>query len=487
MKKLENILSAIKAETVIGNTDIVVKDIQLDSRKVTQGSMFAALKGTLSDGHTFINNAIDNGAKVIVCEHVPEAKNEETVYVVVKNSHEAIACLANEFYDNPSTKVKLIGVTGTNGKTTVATILHKLFTHLGFKCGLISTVENKIGNEVIAATHTTPDAVSLNALIARMVEQECDYAFMECSSHAIHQHRITGLFFQGGIFTNITHDHLDYHKTFDEYIKVKKTFFDRLPPTAFALTNVDDKHGAVMLQNTNASKLSYSLHTVADIKGKILENELTGLLMNINNKEVHLRLIGAFNAYNILAIYGTAIAEHQDSDKVLQVLSSLTSAEGRFDYVLSKKNIIGIVDYAHTPDALQNVLKTIHQLRKNAKQVITVVGCGGDRDQDKRPIMAKEAAELSDTVILTSDNPRSENADDIIQQMEQGLSRAAKKKSLSIADRKQAIKTSVSMANEGDIILVAGKGHEKYQEINGVRNHFDDKEVLLEMFELLEK
>lgn len=487
MKKLNNILSAIQAETVIGNTDIVVKDIQLDSRKVTQGSVFAALKGALSDGHDFVNKAIDNGAAAVVCERLPEVMNEKVVYIVVKNSHEAVAYLADEFYDKPSQKLRLIGVTGTNGKTTVATILHKLFTQLGFKCGLISTVENKIGEEIIPATHTTPDAISLNALIARMAEEECHYAFMECSSHAIHQHRITGLFFRGGIFTNITHDHLDYHKTFDEYIKVKKTFFDELPASAFAITNVDDKRGAVMLQNTKANKLTYSLHTVADFKGKILENELTGLLMNINNKEVHFRLIGAFNAYNILAIYGTAIAEQQDSDEVLQVLSSLTSAEGRFDYVLSKKNIIGIVDYAHTPDALQNVLETIQQLRKNAKQVITVVGCGGDRDKEKRPVMAKEAAELSDTVILTSDNPRSENPDAIIQEMEEGLNSAGKKKSLSIVDRKQAIKTSVSMANEGDIILVAGKGHEKYQEINGVRNHFDDKEVLLEMFELLEK
>lgn len=487
MKNLSNILSSLQAEAIIGNADIVVKDIQLDSRKVTKGSLFAAIKGVQSDGHDFINKAVENGAAVILCEKLPEVKEGEVVYVRVKSTHEAVAYLANEFYDNPSKKIRLIGVTGTNGKTTVATILHKLFTQLGFKCGLISTVENKIGEEVIPATHTTPDAISLNALLARMYKEECDYAFMECSSHAIHQHRITGLFFRGGIFTNITHDHLDYHKTFDEYIKVKKTFFDKLPATAYAITNVDDKRGTIMLQNTKAKKLTYSLHTVADFKGKILENELTGLLMNINNKEVHFRLIGAFNAYNILAIYGTAIAEQQDSDKVLQVLSSLTSAEGRFDYVLSKKNIIGIVDYAHTPDALQNVLETIQQLRKNAKQVITVVGCGGDRDKEKRPVMAKEAAELSDTVILTSDNPRSENPDAIIREMEEGLNSAGRKKALSISDRKQAIKTSVSLANEGDIILVAGKGHEKYQEINGVKNHFDDKEVLLEMFELMEK
>ncbi len=487
MNTLQNILSGIKVEKLIGSTDVQVKDIQLDSRKATKGSLFVALNGAQANGHDFIEKAIQNGTGIIVCETLPAEILKDTIYVQVKNTHEALAYMAGNFYNHPSEKTKLIGVTGTNGKTTVATILYKLFTGLGFKCGLISTVENKIGIEVILATHTTPDAVSLNALLDKMVREQCDYVFMECSSHAIHQHRITGLYFTGGIFTNITHDHLDYHKTFDEYIKVKKTFFDNLSANAFALTNIDDKRGAVMLQNTLARKLTYSLHTVADFKGKILENELTGLVMSVNNKEVHFRLIGEFNAYNILAIYGTAVAEAQDEEEVLRVLSMLTSAEGRFDYLVSKKNIIGIVDYAHTPDALKNVLETILQLRKNAKQVITVVGCGGDRDKEKRPVMAAKAAALSNIVILTSDNPRTEDPEAIIRDMEEGLNSAAKKKALSITDRKQAIKTAVRLANEGDIILIAGKGHEKYQEINGVKNHFDDKEVLQEMFDLMEK
>jgi UDP-N-acetylmuramoyl-L-alanyl-D-glutamate--2,6-diaminopimelate ligase len=382
----------------------------------------------------------------------------------------------------------LVGVTGTNGKTTIATLLFRLFTELGHHCGLLSTVQNQIGEKIVPATHTTPDAIHLNALLADMVDEGCEYVFMEVSSHAIHQQRIAGLKFAGGIFSNITHDHLDYHKTFDEYIKVKKAFFDGLPATAFALTNLDDKRGSVMLQNTKAKKTTYSLRTVADFKGKILENNLTGLIMIVNEKEVHFRLIGEFNAYNLLAVYGAALMLGKEKDAVLQALSGLSGAEGRFDYIMSaEQKIIGIVDYAHTPDALLNVLATIKNLRKGIEQVITVVGCGGDRDTAKRPVMAEVAAERSDRVILTSDNPRSEDPAEIIRQMEAGVPVHLKKRVLSIADRKEAIKTACSLANPEDIILIAGKGHEKYQDINGVKHPFDDKQVLREMLELLGK
>jgi UDP-N-acetylmuramoyl-L-alanyl-D-glutamate--2,6-diaminopimelate ligase len=395
--------------------------------------------------------------------------------------------MAHNFYGEPSKKLKLVGVTGTNGKTTIATVLFKLFTQLGYKCGLVSTVQNQIGDEVIPATHTTPDAVSLNALLARMAKEGCTHVFMESSSHAIHQHRITGLDFAGGIFSNITHDHLDYHKTFDEYIRVKKSFFDHLSSSAFAVSNADDKRGAIMLQNTNARKYFYSLKTTAAFKGKILENALTGLVMTINDREIHFRLIGEFNAYNLLAVYGAAICLGEESEKVLTALSLLTGAEGRFDYIISAGMIIGIVDYAHTPDALENVLATIRKLRQGHEQIITVVGCGGDRDKTKRPVMAQSACDLSDRVILTSDNPRSENPEAILQDMERGLSSAAKRKYISIVDRREAIRTAVGMANKEDIILVAGKGHEKYQDIKGIKYPFDDKEVLKEMFEELKK
>ncbi|MEO7530963.1 MAG: UDP-N-acetylmuramoyl-L-alanyl-D-glutamate--2,6-diaminopimelate ligase, partial [Sediminibacterium sp.] len=401
--------------------------------------------------------------------------------------NEAVAYMAHQFYGEPSAKMKLVGVTGTNGKTTIATVLFKLFTQLGYTCGLLSTVQNQIGDEVIPATHTTPDAISLNALLKQMLEEGCTHVFMECSSHAIHQHRITGLHFTGALFSNITHDHLDYHKTFDEYIRVKKKFFDDLPSTSFAISNADDKRGEVMLQNTHAKKYLYSLKTVAAFKGKILENVLTGLVMMVNDKEVHFRLIGEFNAYNLLAVYGAAICLGEESETVLTALSLLTGAEGRFDYSVSSGLIIGIVDYAHTPDALENVLMTIKKLRKGYEQVITVVGCGGDRDKTKRPIMAQTACDLSDKVILTSDNPRTEDPAQILRDMQEGLSSSAKRKYISIEDRKEAIKTAVSFANKEDIILVAGKGHEKYQDINGVKHAFDDKEILREMFELLGK
>ena len=474
--------------SVAGNTGITVKDIQIDSRKVSNGSVFIAVKGVAADGHLFIEKAIDAGAAAIVCEAMPAHTKEEVTYVQVDNSAVATGLIANNFFGHPSGKLKLVGITGTNGKTTIATLLYKLFTSLGYKCGLLSTVENKIGDSMIEATHTTPDAIRLNGLLGQMVSEGCTHAFMESSSHAIHQHRITGLHFAGGIFSNITHDHLDYHKTFDEYIRVKKAFFDHLAADAFAISNADDKRGMVMLQNTNAKKYYYSLRTVADFKGKILENSLSGLVMTVNDIEVHFRLIGEFNAYNLLAVYGAAVCMNEDKQDVLRNLSVLTGAEGRFDYSVSpKEKVIAIVDYAHTPDALLNVLANIKKLRKGHEQIITVVGCGGDRDKTKRPIMAEVASEHSDKVILTSDNPRSEDPVAIIRDMEAGLGTAAKRKYISIVDRKEAIKAAISLAKQEDIILVAGKGHEKYQEIKGIKNHFDDKEVVKEMFEMLEK
>jgi UDP-N-acetylmuramoyl-L-alanyl-D-glutamate--2,6-diaminopimelate ligase len=487
MARLQDILYKVHLKEVHGSTDLMVSDIQIDSRKVGKGSVFVAIKGEQSDGHKFFDKAIELGAVAIVCETLPKQFAEGLTYIQVNSSNEAVAYLAHNFYKEPSQKVKLVGVTGTNGKTTIATVLFKLFTQLGYKCGLISTVQNQIAAEIIPSTHTTPDAVSLNGLLKKMVDANCTHVFMEVSSHAIHQHRTTGLHFTGGLFSNITHDHLDYHKTFDEYIKVKKKFFDELPSTAFAISNADDKRGAVMLQNTNAKKHYYSLKTLAEFKGKILDNALTGLQMMVNNKEVHFRLIGEFNAYNLLAVYGAAICLGEKNEDVLTTLSMLSGAEGRFDYIISNKLIIGIVDYAHTPDALENVLTTIKKLRKGHEQIITVVGCGGDRDKTKRPIMAQSACDLSDKVILTSDNPRTENAEQILKDMEDGLSSSARRKYISIVDRKEAIKTAVSLAGEEDIILVAGKGHEKYQDINGVKYPFDDKAVLSEMFELLEK
>jgi UDP-N-acetylmuramoyl-L-alanyl-D-glutamate--2,6-diaminopimelate ligase len=472
----------------MGSTDVEVSNVQIDSRKVGTGTLFVAVKGVATDGHQFIDKAVEAGARVIVCEAMPKMKKENIVYVQVENSAIAVALIANNFFEKPSEKMKLVGVTGTNGKTTIATLLYKLFTSLGYTCGLISTVENRIGDKIIPATHTTPDAVSLNELLIRMAHEGCSHVFMENSSHAIHQHRSTGLKFAGAVFSNITHDHLDYHKTFDEYIRVKKSFFDDLTADAFAISNADDKRGTVMLQNTNAKKYLYSLKTAADFKGKILDNSLTGLQMLVNEQEVHFRMIGEFNAYNILAVYGTAICLGEDKQEVLRCLSVLTGAEGRFDYLISsKERVIAIIDYAHTPDALLNVLVTIKKLKKGFEKVITVVGCGGDRDKTKRPVMAEAACEYSDKVILTSDNPRSEDPVQIIKDMEQGVNAAAKRKCISIVDRKEAIKTAISLAKAEDIILVAGKGHEKYQEIKGVRNYFDDKEVVKEVFKMLEK
>ncbi len=487
MKRLEDILYKVRIIAIHGSRDVNVNSITIDSREVSNGSAFIAIKGEKVNGHDFIQQSIDSGAAIIVCEELPALLNGAVTYIQVKNAHEAAAYIAHNFYDEPSKKLKLVGVTGTNGKTTIVTLLFKLFSGLGYKCGLISTVQNKIANEIIPSTHTTPDAIRLNALLKQMADAGCTHVFMECSSHAIHQHRITGLHFAGGIFSNITHDHLDYHKTFDEYIRVKKSFFDNLTSDAFALSNLDEKRGTVMLQNTPAKKYYYSLKNVADFKGKILENALTGLVMLVNDKEVHFLLIGEFNAYNLLAVYGAAICLGEDDEKVLLVLSSLNGAEGRFDYLISKEKIIGIVDYAHTPDALENVLSTIKKLRRGDEQVITVVGCGGDRDKTKRPEMAEIAAALSNRTIFTSDNPRSEDPAQILKDMEAGLNSAGRRKSISIIDRKEAIKTAVSFANSEDIILLAGKGHEKYQIIGNQKLHFDDKEVLREMFELLNK
>lgn len=488
MKKLSDILYKVHTTALAGNTNINVNDVQMDSRKVRQGSLFVAVKGVAANGHQFIEKAIEQGAVAVVCEELPSTLKEGLTYVQTGNSAEAAGWIAHNFYDQPTTKLKLVGVTGTNGKTTIATLLYKLFTCLGYKCGLLSTVENQIAGKVVPSTHTTPDAISLNALLKQMVDEGCEYAFMEVSSHAVHQHRIAGLEFAGALFSNITHDHLDYHKTFDEYIKAKKKFFDDLPSSAFAITNIDDKRGSVMLQNTNAGKYSYSLKTVANFKGKILENSLNGLVMNINDQEVHFRLIGEFNAYNLLAVYGAAICLDEDKAHILQCLSNITGAEGRFDYIISpKEKVIGIVDYAHTPDALVNVLSTIKKLKQGHGQLITVVGCGGDRDRTKRPIMGEVACEHSDKVIFTSDNPRSEDPQQILNEMETGLNSAAKRKYISIVDRKQAIKTAVDMSKPEDIVLIAGKGHEKYQEIKGVKHHFDDKEVLKEMFQMLDK
>lgn len=485
---LSDALYKVSIRSVVGSTAVDITGIELDSRKIKAGAVFVAVKGVAADGHQFIEKAIAGGAVAIIAEYLPEERTDGVVYVEVENSAAAAGYMAHNFFGRPSEKLKLVGVTGTNGKTTIATLLYKLFTRLGYQCGLISTVENRIAGKVVPATHTTPDAVSLNSLLKQMLEEGCTHVFMETSSHALHQHRVTGLLYTGAIFSNITHDHLDYHKTFDEYIRVKKSFFDGLPSTAFAISNADDKRGQVMLQNTAAKRHLYSLKTMAEFKGRILDNSLGGLLMTVNDTEVHFRLIGEFNAYNLLAVFGAAICLGEEKQEVLTALSELTGAEGRFDYQVSpKEKIIVIVDYAHTPDALLNVLATIKKLRKGYEQVITVVGCGGDRDKTKRPVMAEVACEYSDRVILTSDNPRSEDPEQIIRDMEAGLPVAYKRKYIPVTDRGEAIKTAISLAKPEDIVLVAGKGHEKYQEIKGVKYHFDDKEVVTQLFVLLEK
>jgi len=488
MALLQQILHKVNILSVTGTTAVEINDLQTDSRKVKPGGCFIAVKGTLADGHSFIDTSLANGASAIICETLPDRPVDNIPYIVVENSAVAAGVMAHNFYGQLTQKIKLIGVTGTNGKTTIATLLFKLFSLLEYKCGLISTVQNQVGEKILQSTHTTPDAITLNKLIAEMVGDGCSHIFMEVSSHALDQQRVAGLQFAGGIFSNITHDHLDYHKTFDEYIRVKKLFFDSLPSLSFALSNADDKRGGVMLQNTKAKKYLYSLKTMADFKGKIIENSLSGLVLMVNDIEVHCRLIGTFNAYNLLAVFGAAVCMGENKEITLQILSSLTGAEGRFDYMVSpNEKIIGIIDYAHTPDALLNVLATIKNLRQSEEKIITVVGCGGNRDKTKRPVMAEVACEYSDKIIFTSDNPRNENPAQIIKDMEEGVPVIARKKYISIADRKEAIKTAVNLAQQQDIVLVAGKGHEKYQEINGVKYDFDDKKVLGEMFELMGK
>jgi UDP-N-acetylmuramoyl-L-alanyl-D-glutamate--2,6-diaminopimelate ligase len=485
LKLLSDILYKVRLEEVTGSTHMAISSVSFDSRKVKKDSLFIATRGETTDGHNFIDKATESGAIAVVCEIIPEKKNDSVTYVKVADASFALGIIACNFYDNPSEKLRLVGITGTNGKTTSVTLLFNLFKSLGHSVGLLSTVQNKINNTVIPATHTTPDALALNELLHTMTQQNCEYVFMEVSSHSVVQQRIAGLQFAGGVFTNITHDHLDYHKTFDEYIRAKKRFFDMLPSTAFALVNKDDRNGPIMLQNTKASKNTYGLRTVADFKCRIIENHLNGLLLNIDNQEVWVKLIGTFNAYNVLAVYAAAILLGQDRTNVLTALSNLNAVEGRFQYVKSPTGVIGIVDYAHTPDALKNVLETIKDIRSGNEQVITLVGCGGDRDTTKRPVMAAIACEYSNKVILTSDNPRSEDPEEILNQMQRGINPTDVKKTLRITDRKEAIKTACSISNKGDIILIAGKGHEKYQEIKGVKYDFDDLEILKETIKTL--
>ncbi len=480
MKLLSEILYKAGMEEVIGTTNVAISDISFDSRNIKKDGLFIAINGISVDGHNFIDKAIEGGAVAIVCNELPKKIVSDVTYVKVNDSSVALGFIASNYYDVPSEKLKLVGVTGTNGKTTVATLLFNLFTGMGYKAGLLSTVVNKINNKEIEVTHTTPDAIQLNRLLREMADQKCAYCFMEVSSHAIDQERIAGLQFTGALFTNITHDHLDYHKTFDEYIIAKKKFFDQLSSSAFALVNRDDKHGKVMLQNTSATKKTFSLHSVADFKCKILENMFTGLLLNLDGDEVWTKLIGPFNAYNLLLVYATAILLNQDKMNVLTTLSNLEAVEGRFDCLKLTNGVMAIIDYAHTPDAVLKVLETINEMRSGNEDLITVIGCGGDRDAAKRPEMARIASEKSDKIIFTSDNPRSEDPGKIIDDMLQGVEPARRQKILSITDRKEAIKTACALAKTDDIILVAGKGHEKYQEIKGKKLPFDDKEVLIE-------
>ncbi|MDO9256423.1 MAG: UDP-N-acetylmuramoyl-L-alanyl-D-glutamate--2,6-diaminopimelate ligase [Bacteroidales bacterium] len=478
MKSLNDLLRDVNVKKIKGNTDDIISGITYDSREVIAGSMFFAIKGTRVDGHNFIQQVIDSGAVAIVCENLPENLINGVAYIQVEDSSYSSGIIASNWFGNPSKKLKLVGITGTNGKTTTVTLLFNLFRELGYHTGLLSTILNRIDDEIIPSTHTTPDAIHLNQLLSHMAEKGCSYCFMEVSSHSIVQNRIAGLTFAGGIFSNITLDHLDFHKTFDEYLKAKKRFFDELPSTAFALTNLDDRNGLVMLQNTKASKHTYSFQKMADFKGRIIEAPLDGLHLDLDGNEIWCRLVGKFNGYNLMAVYAAGVLLEQDPLEVLTILSNLESVEGRFDYIKSPQGIIGIVDYAHTPDALQNVLETINQLRTGNEMLITVVGCGGDRDKSKRPIMAKIAARLSDRVILTSDNPRSEVPEQIIAEMLAGVEKEFARNVQNITDRHDAIRIACAMTRDNDVILIAGKGHEKYQDIKGVKHPFDDKEIL---------
>lgn len=487
MQLLQNILQNVNVLSTHGTLDVQVQGITFDSRHVREGVLFVAVRGVQADGHAYIPKAEQAQAVAIVCEELPQDLKQGVAYVQVSDTGVALGQMASAFYGHPSKKLQLVGVTGTNGKTTSVTLLHKLFRELGYHVGMISTVQNQIDEEVIPSTHTTPDAVKLNELLAQMVKAGCTHAFMEVSSHAMVQHRVTGITFAGGVFTNITHDHLDYHGTFDEYIKAKKSFFDMLPKNAFALVNADDKRGPIMVQNTKASAHLYALRKAVEFKARIIDNTIQGLHLEVDGQEIWAKLIGTFNAYNLLAAYGVAVLLGEDATEALTVLSSLSSAAGRFDYIVSDSQITGIVDYAHTPDALENVLNTIQQIRNPTQKVITLVGCGGNRDAGKRPVMADIACRLSDKVILTSDNPRFEEPQTILEDMQKGVKPLDFKKTLSVLDRKEAIKTACMLAEPNDIILVAGKGHETYQEIKGVKYDFDDKQILREMFQQLGK
>ena len=487
MKILKDILYKVAIESVTGSTDIAIHKIDFDSRKIEENDVFIAIRGSLSNGHDYIEKAIQLGAIAIICDELPQNLAKGITYIKVLDTNTALAFMAANYFENPSEKLKLVGVTGTNGKTTIASLLFQLFQKAGFKVGLLSTVKIMVDETEYNATHTTPDSITINHYLNEMIEAGVTHCFMEVSSHGIHQKRTEALHFVGGIFTNLSHDHLDYHPTFAEYRDVKKSFFDSLPKTAFALSNIDDKNGPVMLQNTVARKRTYALKTYADFKAQILESQLSGLLLKVNDNELWVKLIGTFNAYNVLAIYGTAVELGMDSLEALRLLSDLESVSGRFQYIISQGNITAIVDYAHTPDALDNVLKTIADIRTKNEQLITVVGCGGNRDKTKRPIMAKIATDLSDKAILTSDNPRNEDPEVILDEMEKGVEPQNYKKMLRITDRKQAIKTACQLAQPNDIVLIAGKGHETYQEINGVRHHFDDMEIIKEILDQLNK
>ena len=485
MKNLKDILYKVAVNAVYGDTNVQINTIVFDSRKVQANDVFVAQRGVQVDGHKFIDKAVALGATVIVCESIPEAKNEEVTYIEVEDSNVALAILSANYYNNPSKELTLVGVTGTNGKTTIASLLYQLFKKAGYKVGLLSTVKVMVDEEEYEATHTTPNSLAINKFLALMVEAGVDYCFMEVSSHGVHQKRTEGLHFSGGVFTNLSHDHLDYHNSFAEYRDVKKKFFDELPKSAFALTNIDDKNGAIMLQNTEASKKTYALKTLGDFKAKILEKRFSGTLLTVNGIEVWTKLIGEFNAYNLLAIYGVAELLGLNKLEILRAISELESVSGRFQYTVSKDNVTAIVDYAHTPDALKNVLQTINDIRTGNEKVITVVGCGGDRDKTKRPKMAHIASQLSNQAVFTSDNPRTEDPQVIIDEMEEGVAAENFNKTLSVLDRRQAIKTACKFAAPNDIILIAGKGHENYQEINGVKHHFDDFEEITQLFNQL--
>ncbi len=480
--KLEELLKQIKVRNISGSLDCSITGVNIDSRRIQSGHLFVAIRGTQSDGHSYIGKAIEQGAVAIVCETLPDNLKEGITYIQVENTENIVGQIATTFYGDPTSKIELVGVTGTNGKTTIATLLYNMFRKFGYKVGLLSTVCNYIDGEAIPTDHTTPDPITLNALLGRMADEGCKYVFMEVSSHAVAQKRIGGLRFAGGIFTNLTRDHLDYHKTFDNYLKAKKTFFDNLPKAAFALTNGDDRNGNVMVQNTKAHVTTYSLHTLCDFAGKVLEDGFEGMLMDINGTEVNVQFIGRFNASNLLAVYGAAILLGKKPEEVLLIMSTLKPVAGRFDSMRSPSGYTAIVDYAHTPDALENVLNAIHEVLRGRGKVITVVGAGGNRDKGKRPIMAQEATKQSDRVIITSDNPRFEEPMDIINDMLAGLTEADKQKVLTIVDRREAIRTACMLAQPGDVVLVAGKGHEDYQEIKGVKHHFDDREIIRNLF-----